>query len=295
MSKLKVRDNVAIFKCPICSNKMELRQLKSLICQSNHCFDLAKSGYINFLLRSLKTDYDKSMLKSRNIICKYNFFRPLVEEISKIILKEVKNDAQKMILDVGCGEGSHLDQIIAELHSRSSLVFQGVGIDISKEAIQLASKQYPEHIWCVGDLANSPLQNNQFAVILNILSPSNYAEFARLLTNNGILIKVVPGGNYLKELREVFYAGTEKQSYSNAKVVAHFKENFTLLAKKELQYSVKLTQPQVEHLIRMTPLSWKISAEKIEEIMERGLDEVTVEFTIIYGKHTAIKNTEREV
>ncbi|HHU32175.1 MAG TPA: methyltransferase domain-containing protein [Clostridia bacterium] len=285
MSKFKVKAHVDIFKCPICGSRMDLYQLKSLVCKANHCFDLARSGYVNFLLRAAKTGYDKSMLRSRNIICKSNFFKPLLVEISELLLQEIPNDGnKKLILDIGCGEGSHLNQILSMLRSKTSHVFEGVGVDISKEGIQIASKEYPEHVWCVGDLANNPFQSNKFAVILNILSPSNYAEFNRLLLKNGILIKVVPGANYLKELREAFYTGGEKQTYSNTKTVEHFKEKFALLDLREILYFVNINRADLEHLIKMTPLSWNVPTEKIEQVIRSGLNKITVEFTILYGK-----------
>ena len=93
-----------------------------------------------------------------------------------------------------------------------------MGIDISKEGITMASKAYFGIIWCVADLTNFPLMNEQFDVIINILSPSNYEEFARVLKDDGILIKVVPGNSYLKELRDIFYGEANKREYSNQKL-----------------------------------------------------------------------------
>ena len=46
MSKSKVLENIDLFKCPICGNKMVIYNLKSLICSSSHCFDLSKKGYV---------------------------------------------------------------------------------------------------------------------------------------------------------------------------------------------------------------------------------------------------------
>jgi len=286
MSKNKIKDNIEIFKCPICSNKMEIYNMKSLICSRNHCFDLSKNGYLNFLLSSNRAEYDKLMFKSRNIMCKNGFFEPLVELISEIIVKQIGSNVfnKVIILDVGCGEGSHLNQIIGKLQKKTGINFEGVGIDISKEGIQVASKAYPDHVWCVGDLARSPFMDKKFDVILNILSPSNYSEFNRIISNNGILIKVVPGNNYLKELRKLFYYKTSKESYSNEKVLNHFNNSFPLIDKEQLQYTVALDRADLENLIKMTPLSWSATQEKVESVLSIGIDKITVEFTIIYGK-----------
>ncbi|MEH6944579.1 SAM-dependent methyltransferase, partial [Bacillus sp. JJ722] len=78
----------------------------------------------------------------------------------------------------------------------------------------------------IQDLANTPFKAQQFDVILNILSPSNYAEFNRLLKDDGLVIKVVPRADYLIELREALFDPSSKQSYSNAETVELFHANF---------------------------------------------------------------------
>jgi 23S rRNA (guanine745-N1)-methyltransferase len=292
MSKNKVQENIELFKCSICGNKMDFYNLKSLICYKKHCFDLSRNGYVNFLLNSVKTEYDKEMLKARNIVCKNSFFEPMVEQVSEIIVKYIDSAAPKksMILDAGCGEGSHLNQIINKLQDKSSINFDGVGIDISKEGIKIASKEYPDNIWCVGDLAKIPFMNKKFDVILNILSPSNYSEFNRIISDTGILIKVVPGNSYLKELRELFYDKTDKQEYSNEKVLNHFINNFHMFDMQQILYTVKLNKEYLEQLIKMTPLSWGASKDKIQRAFNINLKNITVDFTIICGKKN-YKNT----
>ena len=286
MCKNKIQENIGLFKCPICGNKMDLYNLKSLICPKNHCFDLSKTGYVNFLLNSVKTQYDKEMLKSRNIVCKNSFFEPMVEQVSEIILRYISNVSCKksMILDAGCGEGSHLNQVINKLNDKSRIKFDGIGIDISKEGIKIASKEYPDNIWCVGDLAKIPFMNKKFDVILNILSPSNYSEFNRIISDRGILIKVVPGSSYLKELRELFYGKTDKQEYSNEKVLRHFNNNFHMIHEQQILYTVELDKEYLERLIKMTPLSWNASKDKIQRAFNIGLENITVDFTVMCGK-----------
>ncbi|MPN39891.1 23S rRNA (guanine(745)-N(1))-methyltransferase [bioreactor metagenome] len=170
------------------------------------------------------------------------------------------------------------------MHDKSTINFDGVGIDISKEGIKIASKEYPDNIWCVGDLAKIPFMNKKVDVILNILSPSNYSEFNRIISDTGILIKVVPGSSYLKELRELFYDKTDKQEYSNEKVLRHFNNNFRMIDKQQILYTVQLDKEYLEQLIKMTPLSWSASKDKIQRAFNIGLENITVDFTIMCGK-----------
>jgi 23S rRNA (guanine745-N1)-methyltransferase len=203
------------------------------------------------------TKYDKKLFESRHAICRSGFFEGMIQQIGHIIRNERVNKKTKRlnILDVGCGEGSHLAELVNDLNSTGSEVL-GIGTDISKDSIRIASREYPGLIWCVSDLAHSPFMDKQFDVILSIFSPANYTEFTRMLHDDGILIKIVPGKDYLKELRSVFYGQSDRQSYSNEHVIAHFSKHFNLMNTRQIQYCKRLDPTELKHLIRMTPLSW---------------------------------------
>lgn len=278
--------NEAIFKCPLCNNPMEIENDKSLVCVNRHCFDISKYGYVNMLLKPPKNKYSKEMFLSRRIICNRGFFEPLLEQISQIIIEKVRpRDNSLKILDAGCGEGYHLVRI------KEKVMFSGfnhvvaAGIDISKEAVLIGAKEYKENIWCVADLANCPFADGQFDVILNILSPSNYSEFQRLLADDGLIIKVVPDSSYLQELRAFFYEETEKQIYSNDDTIELFKKNLQLVDIKNVRYNVPIDKENLKHLISMTPLSWGTSEEKVEKVLEsESIDQITVALTILIGR-----------
>lgn len=284
--KAKVEENIDIFKCPVCGNSMHIDGGKSMVCLNKHCFDISKNGYVNLLLNSQKSKYDKEMFKSRKLICEIGFFNPLIESIVLLLKNNISNNKFDYIrvLDAGCGQGFHLYQIMRRLHKRVSDNILGIGIDISKEGIRIASKNYKNIIWCVADLARIPFRNQRFDVILNILSPSNYSEFNRIIKNDGILIKVVPGSSYLKELRKVFYQDTDKEVYSNNEVIKHFSKNFKIIGIQNVQYDIAINKEEIKHVIKMTPLSWRATNEKIQEAFNREIDSLTADFTIISGK-----------
>ncbi|HZX46513.1 MAG TPA: methyltransferase domain-containing protein [Clostridia bacterium] len=286
MTTIQVKENLNLFRCPLCGGKMSMVGGKSIICAKNHCFDLAKRGYVNLLTSPVKTEYDKEMLESRSIIIRSGLFDPLTDKLAGLILDHARGlDADGIgILDAGCGEGSHLARVIQSIKGHSNRRVAGVGIDISKEGIQIASREYPSITWCVADLAKVPFKDGSFDVVLNILSPANYAEFKRLLTGDGTLIKVVPGSGYLMELRELFYRSTGKEKYSNERVIAHFEENFNTAGTWDILYSIPVEKHNLEHLIRMTPLSWGAAEKNITEALKKGIDSITVDLTVILGK-----------
>ncbi|MFW6149719.1 MAG: putative RNA methyltransferase, partial [Atribacterota bacterium] len=265
IAKNIIEKNIAIFRCPICRQSMSIKN-NSLLCLKGHCFDLSKNGYINLLNNPVHSKYDKQMFSARKIISQSGFFQKLNEKIGDITLKEI-NDKQinrLKILDVGSGEGSNLVAVSKYLHHHVNFEYVRIGLDISKEGIQIAASEYPGYIWCVADLADSPFKEKQFDIIINILSPANYQEFSRLLKNDGFLIKVIPGNQYLREIREAFYQQEEKQSYSNEGVIKLFEKNFHILKKDHLLYQQKIKPEGITSLIKMTPLSWSIKKEDLQ-------------------------------
>ena len=134
----------------------------------------------------------------------------------------------------------------------------------------------------MADLANCPFGDEQFDVILNILSPANYAEFSRLLKPDGLFVKVVPENDYLKELRAVFYDEAEQKPDANP--AARVAEHFGSVKTERITYKFPLDQELLAKLIRMTPLTWGASEEKVNEALHVGITSITIDFTIIIAK-----------
>lgn len=277
-----------IFACPICNSSIKVFEFKSLICSNHHTFDFAKQGYINLTTHSVNTKYNKDLFEARRkLITESGFFEPLNHSIAKVINNHVGTIETISILDSGCGEGSHLSNICDIVSSDFYKRVVGVGIDISKEGIMVASKNYTNKIWAVADLSNTPFKNTQFDVILNILSPSNYAEFKRVLKPDGIVIKVVPQSHYLKELREHLFQKPEKQNYSNAETVERFKESFQFVECSRLSYTMNLNKPYIQSLVQMTPLTWTTTEERVKSFLNQDSAQITVDFDILIGKNAS--------
>ncbi len=281
-AKKLINEHIDIFSCPICTGNFLNLNDNSIKCQNNHGFDLSKNGYINLLTSNkLKVEYSKELFEARNKICKKGLFSKATKLIEEIILNYSNSLNEVMILDAGCGEGSNLSEIMNSLDLK---LYKAVGLDISKEAIFIASKEYQNIIWTVGDLSNTPFKEKSFNIILNILSPSNYGEFKRLLKENGILIKIVPNELHLHELREIIYEKTDKENYSNEQVVQHFNDKFKLIDVKDISYKFKITDEDLLLLIRMTPLAWKITEDMISKIIKSNLNEITIDMSLMIGR-----------
>lgn len=278
--------NPGLFCCPLCASPMSLTEYKSLICSNHHCFDLARDGYINLLSRPAGGKYGKELFASRKPSVNSGFFEPVDTYISGLIAgRKLAGNGPHRILDAGCGEGSHLAVIqeLAAAGPHQSLL--GVGLDISKEGIALAAKNNnASTLWCVGDLAHSPFGSGQFHTILSILAPSNYAEFQRLLTADGRVIKVIPGQNYLQELRELLYGRSSRQPDADSEIRERFSETFEITEARHFQYKVSLQPPLLQQLVRMTPLSWAADQNRLQTVLQLNELEISVDLSVLEGR-----------
>jgi 23S rRNA (guanine745-N1)-methyltransferase len=57
------------------------------------------------------------------------------------------------------------------------------------------------------------------------------------------------------------------------------------LAVERIQYQADLSEPLIEPLLGMTPLSWGTSKERIEGVIKLNLKQVTMDFKILIGKN----------
>ncbi|SFC42056.1 23S rRNA (guanine745-N1)-methyltransferase [Alkalibacterium subtropicum] len=267
-AKLFILDHLHLFRCPVCERSFEKMEGNQLVCTENHAFDLSKKGTLHFLLKPSKSEYSREMLLARQRIAQMGFWQPMLDILYPLI--EAKDG---VTLDVGCGEGAHSAYL-----KEKGLHGPVVAFDISKEGVNLGAATYEDIFFLVADLAQSPFQAEQFDALLNILSPSNYEEFYRLLKPGGQVIKVIPGKDYLKELRA--YQPEEKRTYSNQDVKDKFTDHYSESEIHPVHYKVDLTDEEVSDFLKMTPLGWNIN---VSDTNTASLKQITVDMEILVG------------
>jgi len=276
-----------LFQCPLCKGPLQPNATYSLVCPNRHTFDLSKNGSVHLLAHAAKpSKYSEPMFEARQALCKSGFFDELIAHVAEIGRHHLRTSAteEMRVLDAGCGEGFHLAKLADLWGGRQHRHLLGVGIDIAKAGIRIAAREYPGLLWCVADLSRAPFRDNRFHLILNIFSPTNYAEMTRLLDDNGLLVKVVPGADYLIELRQRLYDRKDKQVYSNARIIERFREQCRMTACHQVRYAKTLSDRDMKHLLAMTPLLWDVPARVAEALLASNLRTVTVDAVILAGE-----------
>ena len=273
--KLQRFTSASAFACPICQESMTLVE-SSLKCSNRHSFDLAKFGYVNLAPQIKQSaNYDKENFQNRQQILEAGFYQNILKGISDILATK---PSAKTVLDIGCGEGFY-SRKLQESHSDKTFY----AFDISKDSVQIAAKSEANWAvnWFVGDLARLPIKDTSMDILLDIFSPANYGEFRRVLSQNGILIKVIPTENHLKEIRQMVQDQLTKKDYSNQDIKEHFQEHFSIQSSQTASLIKPITAEQRQALLSMTPLLFHVDHTKIDWTQ---LTEITIEAEILVGK-----------
>ena len=273
--KLQRFASATAFSCPICQKKLTLVET-SLKCDNRHSFDLAKFGYVNLAPQIKQSaNYDKENFQNRQQILEAGFYQAILEGISDLLATK---PSAKIVLDIGCGEGFY-SRKLQEVHPEKTFY----AFDISKDSIRIAAKSEPNWAvnWFVGDLARLPIKDASMDILLDIFSPANYGEFRRVLSKDGILIKVIPTENHLKEIRQRVQDQLTKKDYSNQDIKEHFQEHFSIQSSQIVSLTKPITTEQRQALLSMTPLLFHVDQSKINWSQ---LTEITIEAEILVGK-----------
>ncbi len=273
--KLQRFASATAFACPICQENLTVVET-SLKCSNRHSFDLAKFGYVNLAPQIKQSaNYDKENFQNRQQILEAGFYQAILKGISDLLATK---PFTKTVLDIGCGEGFY-SRKLQESHSDKTFY----AFDISKDSVQIAAKSEPNWAinWFVGDLARLPIKDASMDVLLDVFSPANYGEFRRVLSKDGILIKVIPTENHLKEIRQLAQDQLTKKDYSNQDIKEHFQEHFIIQSSQIASLTKPITAEQRQALLSMTPILFHVDQSKIDWTQ---LTEITIEAEILVGK-----------
>lgn len=245
--------------CPKCFNKLT-KENKSYKCTNNHTYDISKEGYTNLLLSRTSCGDSIQSCQCRKLFLDSHYYENLVLHIKDILISQ----NVKTVLDIGCGVGYYSKYL--------SNYFDMTGIDISKEAVKLASKHDKKSSYFVASSFALPFESSSFDSAISIFAPISVDEIKRVLKNNKCFILVLPNTNHLIELKTAIYDKPYLNKTDNNLLP------LSLLDKSYVTYKVNINNDDLNRLVQMTPYFYKTKKEDLDKLNKYNMLEVTIDF-----------------
>lgn len=248
------------FRCPHCLLPLQGDiDDQTIGCTNGHRFDRSRDGYVNLIVGGrlaggLAGD-DDNMVRARRAVFDAGLYRPIIDAVAVTVTNSTTSTASRSVLDVGCGEGSYLDQIT----SREDV--SGWGIDISKVAVRLAARRHRQHQYAVASCFHLPFADASFDVVVNVFSPRDFVEMGRVLKPGGLAVVVTPGPHHLAQIKAMIYDRPRQHPSIDADQSDVANADMTVLATHRVQFGLDLGDTSLRrHLLEMTPFWWSASA-----------------------------------
>lgn len=266
---------MSIFICPVCREKLIVSG-KSYICAERHNFDIAKSGYVNLLNpKHGKIHGDnKFMIHARHNFLEKGYYLPLCRKVCEITKNYAQNNC--VLFDAGCGEGYYTSSVKA-FFEQSEIAVEMYGIDISKDAVEMASKRKSGVNFAVASVFNIPAQSESSDILLTMFAPYCRDEYLRVLKNGGYMVMVIPSENHLWELKKAIY----DKPYKNS-VKPYELDGFRHISTEKVHFNMRIdNSTDIQSLFSMTPYYYKTGKSEQERLNALETLETQADFEIL--------------
>lgn len=237
------------FLCPKCALPLILTE-HTFRCASGHCYDRAKSGYVNLLPAAKGTHGDdRRMVRARKAFLGGGHYAPLIEQVTS--MTAARACGKRRLLDCGCGEGSYTAAIAQALPQ-----CEIIGVDVSKDAVEQAAKRVGRGFFAVASVFHLPLPSSSVDGILNLFAPMAQEEYARVLKPKGWVLKATPLPEHLYELKAAIYDEVRPTEPEPADW-----NGFSLCEEVEVRFPLSLTSASdIQALFEMAPYCYTTSS-----------------------------------
>lgn len=241
--------------CPKCHQPLTLHD-NSYLCENKHCYDISKSKYLNLLLNPDKATNNpgdsKDSLLARKSFLNQGYYDGIANTVIEVIKKYQTNNNMH-ILDVGCGEGYYTYKVKQSIGDDSHYY----GLDISKEAMHMATRYTKSIHWLVGNSKNLPVLDHSMHFILALFTVVNQEELKRVLHANGFIIHVTANPKHLIEIKELIYDEIKVKSDK------YIRLDFPVVDSYDFIQQVTIDNHEdALNLLKMTPHFYHIKKEK---------------------------------
>ncbi len=291
--------------CPVCEGGL-VRAGSSLLCENGHCYDVAKSGYVNLLPpgkgKNARTGDEKTMIRARADFLAKGYYDNISLKLADIVSDCLIhgdgfiNKGKIFTADLGSGEGHHTLNftrgLSALLPDKSCIT---IGFDASKYGAECGMKlskscglsprdgiggtfgENPARVqlyFLPANIFYLPLCENSVDVCLSMFAPIPFGECARVLGENGILAAAFSGKNHLIEMRELIY---DTVNDSEPYHPENSDSQFELLRKDNLCERITVAHEDIMNLFTMTPFYYRTTREGRERLAAQNELELTVD------------------
>lgn len=244
------------------------------LCAKNHCYDIARQGYVNLLPVQLKASRQpgdsKSMVAARRDVLEGGYFSALADTVADSISLHTGSLAETggLIVDAGCGEGYYTakfsDRVSSDTGSSSIRV---LGIDVSKWSVLSAAKKYNQVAFAVATNKRLPVISGTADIITSLFGFETWQPWASLQTAGQIVIVVGAGPKHLLELRRQIYP--EIRSHTDPSDAQAQAAGYTRVDSRVLNYSVTVNSPKMLHsILTMTPHGHRATPDALNNIQQ---------------------------
>lgn len=281
----------SLLSCPVCGASMH-RDGGSLFCEGTskkHCFDVARSGYVNLLppgrAGNAKTGDDGEMIRARCAFLSLGLYDGISDGVAAAAAKYLAPRETLSLIDAGSGEGYHTCRISSAMRRLTGARVQTLGFDASKHGAEAGAKRArameleTDDVsvgFAAGNLFELPVRDGSADAVFSLFAPIAGAENARVLRDDGILVVAASGRRHLYELREVLY-DEPRESGGEIKTP----DGFVPVGDETVSYRVTVPDTaSLENLYRMTPFAFRTPREGLERLRETPSLDVTVEVLV---------------
>jgi 23S rRNA (guanine745-N1)-methyltransferase len=259
-----------LLMCPVCRQQLSLNE-RTWRCENHHSYDVAKQGYVN--LHVVQHKHSKNpgdtpeSVQARRAFLSAGYYAPL----QQAVVEKIRELRIENLLDIGCGEGYYTNAMQAE-------VLQCVGVDIAKNAVQVAAKLNKEVTWVVGTGATLPVLDESIDLCTSLFSPIPKQEILRVLRPKSYLMVVTPAPQHLYAMREALFE--EVKPHEPQKFVEQLQDEFNLVSEQVIDAPMVLPQADLKNLIAMTPYAYKAKPERRLALEQQDQFELLAQYQI---------------